>query len=123
MDSIRASRLRQKISGLIGRRNAIEKRLFERRRMVRASFLVRYLGTKQAKRRTPAYYLSFRKEGRTVLKYVPSWERASVKARAEAWGEYVRLVAEWVRVCREIEKVWRALGEAQAEVVDGRKRL
>lgn len=123
MESIRASRLRQKISGLIGRRNAIEKRLFERRRMVRASFLVRYLGTKQAKRRTPAYYLSFRKEDRTVLKYVPSRERASVKARAEAWGEYVRLVSEWVRVCREIEKGWRALGEAQAEVVDGRKRL
>jgi hypothetical protein len=123
MDSARASRLRQKISGLIGRRNAIERCLFDRRQMVRASFLVRYLGTKQAKRRTPAYYLSFRKGGRTVLKYVPSRQRESVKARAEAWGEYVRLVAEWVRISREIEKGWRALGEAQAEIVDGQKRL
>lgn len=119
MDSTKASRLRQEISHLIDRRNGIEKRLFERRRMLRASFLVRYLGTKEAKRHSPAYYLSFRKEGKTVLRYVPSKERASVKARAEAWGEYVRLVAEWVRISRQLEKSWRTLGEAQAEIADG----
>ena len=123
MDPERASCLRQEISQLIGQRNGLEKRLLRRRRMVRASYVVRYLGTKEAKRRTPADYLSFRKGGRTVLRYVLPAERVSLKAKAQGWGQYVRWIAQWVKISRDLEKAWRALGEAQAEVVDGDKRL
>jgi hypothetical protein len=123
MDTERASRLRQEISRLMGQRNALEKRLLRRRHMLRASYVVRYLGTKEAKRRTPADYLSFRKGGRTVLRYVLPAERISVKAKAQAWGQYVRWIAEWVKITRDLEKAWRALGEAQAEVADGDNKL
>jgi hypothetical protein len=89
--------------------------------MLRASFIVRYLGTSTRKRRSPAFYLSFRSKGRTVLRYVASKDRQRFRAKAEAWGEYQRLIAEWVKVCKQIEVCWRSLGEAQSDGVDGDK--
>jgi hypothetical protein len=89
--------------------------------MLRASFIVRYLGTSRKKRSTPAFYLSYRSKGRTVLKYVVLRDRRRLKARAEGWGEYQRLIAEWVKVCKQIEVCWRSLGEAQSDGVDGDK--
>jgi hypothetical protein len=89
--------------------------------MLRASFIVRYLGTSRKKRSTPAFYLSHRSKGRTVLKYVVGGDRQRLKARAEAWGQYQRLIAEWVKVCKQIEVCWRSLGEAQSDGVNGDK--
>ena len=89
--------------------------------MLRASFIVRYLGTSRRKRRSPAFYLSFRSGGKTVLRYTAAKERERCRAKAEAWGEYQRLIAEWVRVCEQIEVCWRSLGEAQSDAVNGEK--
>jgi len=115
MDPDLASRLRQQAHRLRLQRRRIEARLLKRRSMLRASFITRYLGTSRSKRSTPATYLSFRWKGRTVLRHVAARERGRVERRARAWSEYSRLVARWVKVCRELERCWRALGEAQSE--------
>lgn len=116
MDLDSASRLRQQIYTLRKQRDRIEAALLKRRRMLRASFISRLLGTSRSKRAKPAFYLSFRKQGRTVLQYVSAERHRSVKAKAGEWGEYLRLVSEWVKNARELEALYRKLGEAQSEV-------
>ena len=119
MDLKLASALRQQIQQLRERRNSLEDQLLVRRRMLRASFLERYLGTRRSKRRKPAYYLSYRKGGKTVLEYVRAEGRSGVRERAEAWGEFTAWLAEWVQLGRELERNWRELGQAQAEEPGG----
>ena len=116
MDSKRASSTRQKILQLQTERDHLEGLLIKRRRMLRASFITRYLGTSKVKRKSPAYYLSYSKGGKTVLKYVAAKEKQKVEALAEAWREYSRSLAEWVKTCRQLERLWRELGQAQSDV-------
>ncbi len=50
-----------------------------------------------------------------MLKYVSSEDKVTLEARAKEWGEYVRLMSEWVKLSRELETCFRELGEAQAD--------
>ena len=110
-----ASRLRQQIAGLRSERARLEYKLLKRRRMLRATLVERYLSAGKQKRKTPAYYLSFPQDGRTVQKYVRLEMLSRVKPRAQAWSEYYHLLARWVRLNQKIAVVWRELGQAQAD--------
>ena len=118
MDQKRASTIRQQIRRLQKKRESIEQELLHRRLMLRASFLTRHLGTSKSKRKSPAYYLSFRKLKKTVLRYVPAKGRQKVEAQANAWGDYQRLVAQWGKTSKDLESLWRSLGDAQADDPD-----
>ena len=120
MERNRASRLRQVIAGLRAEQSRLELQLLRRRRMLRASWIERYLGTTEQKRAAPAYYLSFLDQGRTVLKYVRQSELLNIEPKTQAWREYGRLLAEWVKVVRRLERAWRALGQAQSDKVKRR---
>ena len=106
MDSKRASSIRQEITQLQAKRDRLEELLIKRRRMLRASFITRYLGTSKEKRKTPAYYLSYNEGGKTVLKYVALGKKQKVEALAEAWREYSQSLAEWVKTCRQLERAY-----------------
>ena len=110
-----ASRLRQQLVGLRSERARLEHRLLKRRRMLRAAFVERYLSTGDGKRKTPAYYLSFLREGRTVQKYVRLQTVSKVRPRTQAWSEYYHLLARWVKLNQQLADVWRELGQAQAD--------
>jgi len=115
MNPALASRLRQQLAGLRSERARLERRLFLRRRMLRASLVERYLSAGEGKRKTPAYYLSFLREGRTVQKYVRLKALAKVRPRTQAWSEYYYLLARWVKLNKKMADVWRKLGQAQAD--------
>jgi hypothetical protein len=115
MNPALASRLRQQIAALRSERARLERRLLKRRRMLRASLVERYLSTGDGKRKTPAYYLSFLREGRTVQKYVRLKAVAKVRPRTQAWSEYYYLLARWVKLNQKLADVWRELGQAQAD--------
>lgn len=110
-----ASRLRQQIVGLRSERARLERHLLKRRRMLRATFVERYLSTGDGKRKTPAYYLSFLREGRTVQKYVRLQTVSKVRPKTQAWSEYYHLLARWVKLNQQLADVWRELGQAQAD--------
>jgi len=110
-----ASRLRQQLVGLRSERARLERQLLKRRRMLRATFVERYLSTGDGKRKTPAYYLSFLCEGRTVQKYVRLRTVSKVRPRTQAWSEYYHLLARWVKLHQQMADVWRELGQAQAD--------
>jgi len=114
-----ASRLRQQIAGLRSERARLEYRLLKRRRMLRAAFVERYLSTGDGRRKTPAYYLSFLHEGRTVQKYVRLQAVSKVRPRSRAWSEYYHLLARWVKLNQQMADVWRELGQAQADEPSG----
>ena len=115
MDPALASRLRQQIAKLRSERARLECRLFKRRRMLRAAFVERYLSTGDGKRKTPAYYLSFLHEGRTVQKYVRLEAVPKVRPKTQAWSEYYHLLARWVKLNQRLADVWRELGQAEAD--------
>jgi len=113
-----ASRLRQRIVALCAERKNLETRLLRRRRMLRASLIERYLGAAGHRRKTPAYYLSFLHQGKRGLKYVKQHDLLRIEPRTKAWGEYYHLVADWVKLSQQLEKTWRALGQAQADKLE-----
>ena len=115
MNPALASRLRQQVVELRAERTRLECRLLKRRRMLRAAFVERYLSTGDGKRKTPAYYLSFLREGRTVQKYVRLQTVSKVRPRTRAWSEYYHLLARWVKLNQRLADVWRELGQAQAD--------
>jgi hypothetical protein len=110
-----ASRLRQQLVGLRSERARLERQLLKRRRMLRAAFVERHLSAGDGKRKTPAYYLSFLREGRTVQKYVRLQTVSKVRPRTQAWSEYYHLLARWVKLNQQLADVWRELGQAQAD--------
>jgi hypothetical protein len=115
MNPALASRLRQQIVGLRLERARLEHQLLKRRRMLRAAFVERYLSTGDGKRKTPAYYLSFLREGRTVQRYVRLQTVSKVRPKTQAWSEYYHLLARWVKLNQQLADVWRELGQAQAD--------
>ncbi len=66
-------------------------------------------------RKTPAYYLSFLREGRTVQQYVRLRTVSKVRPRTQAWSEYYHLLARWVKLNQQLADIWRELGQAQAD--------
>jgi hypothetical protein len=115
MDPALARRLRQQLAELRSERTRLESRLLKRRPMLRAALVERYLSTGDGKRKTPAYYLSFLREGRTVQKYIRLRAVSKVRPRTQAWSEYYHLLARWVKLNQQLADVWRELGQAQAD--------
>jgi hypothetical protein len=86
--------------------------------MLRATFVERFLGRPSKRRKTPAHYLSFTRNGKTIQKYVRQEALSRTMPRARAWGEYYHLLAQWVRLNEKLADVWRELGLAQADEPD-----
>ncbi len=123
MAKFQASSIRRRISQLRHDLAQVEERLLRRRRMIRACLLERFLGTTAVKRKKPSWYLSRKVEGRTVLTYVRLRDLERVRKRTEAWREFSRLLTGWVRIREELERLLRALGEAESEqYAKGKKR-
>ena len=114
-DLPRASQLRQRILKLASELLAVQKDLLRRRQMIAASLVERHLGSTEEKRSSSAFYLSFLEEGRTRLVYVPRDRLDAVRAQVEAWREYRAGVRRWRELSLAIYRLWRELGQAQAQ--------
>ena len=111
----RASELRQEIGRLSSERAAVERELLRRRRMLAASLVERHLGTRQSKRESSAFYLSWARAGRTRLLYVAKGRLAGVRQGVEAWRAFRAALRRWRELSERLEALWRDLGEAQAQ--------
>jgi len=86
-----------------------------RRRMLAASLVERHLGTRQRKRESSAFYLSWARAGRTRLLYVAKDRLAGVRQAVEAWRAFRGALRRWRDLSGRLETLWRELGEAQAQ--------
>ena len=119
MNPALASRLRQQIGELRSERARLEYRLLRRRRMLRATLVERCLSAGDGRRKAPACYLSFLREGRTGERYVRLRSVTKVRPRTEAWSEYYHRLARWVKLNQQLADVWRELGQAEASQAGG----
>lgn len=86
--------------------------------MVAASFIPRRL-----KGGGPVvYYLSASIRGQSRHRYVRKGEVQYWRKRAMAWREFIKAMALWVKVNREIERELREIGRLRCEPLPGGQR-
>ena len=109
---------RKKVSLLRRKRSQLERIAMERSSMVPASFMPRRL-----KRGGPVvYYLSASIQGESRHRYVRRGEVEYWRKRALAWRRFMKAMASWVKVNKEIEKELREIGRLRCETLPGGKR-
>ena len=83
--------------------------------MVAASFMPRRLRSGAS----VVYYLSASIQGESRHRYVRKGEVQYWQKRALAWRRYMKAMASWVKVNREIEKELREIGRLRCESLPG----
>ena len=106
---------RKKVSLLIRKRGRLERIAMGRAPMVAASFMPRRLRAGGPE----MYYLSASIQGESRHRYVRKVEVGYWRKRALAWRRYMRAMASWVKVNREIEKELREIGRLRCEPLPG----
>jgi hypothetical protein len=87
----------------------------ERSALVAASFIPR-----RFKPGGPvAYYLSASIRGESRHRYIRQGEREYWRQRALAWRRFMKAMASWVKVNKEIEKELREIGRLRCEPLPG----
>ena len=108
---------RKKVNLLRRRVSQLERILMERSPMVAASFMPRRLKPKGP----VLYYLSASIQGESRHRYVRKGEVSYWRKRALAWRKFMRAMASWVKVSKEIEKELREIGRLRCEPLPGGK--
>ena len=106
---------RKKVSLLIRERARFERIAMGRSPMVAASFMPRRLRPGSP----VAYYLSASMRGESRHRYVRKGEVEYWRKRALAWRKFMKALASWVKVNREIEKELREVGRLRCEPLPG----
>lgn len=106
---------RKKVSLLIQKRARYERIAMRRGPMVAASFMPRRLRPGAP----VVYYLSASIQGESRHRYVRKGEVQYWRKRALAWRGFMKAVASWVKVNREIEKELREIGRLRCEPLPG----
>ncbi len=106
---------RQKVSLLIQKRARFERIAMGRGPMVAASFMPRRLRPGGP----VVYYLSASIQGESRHRYVRKGEVQYWRRRALIWRGFMKAMASWVKVNREIEKELREIGRLRCEPLPG----
>lgn len=116
------SRRRQEAARLRAEVSALAEALLERRRMIAGSLLARRLGTREKKRSSVAYYLTFAEGKRRRFVYVPKARVREIRERVEAWRRQRRALRRLRAAARRLVSACEALLRAQAPQAWERKR-
>jgi hypothetical protein len=106
---------RQKVSLLIQKRARFERIAMGRGPMVAASFMPRRLRPGGS----VVYYLSASIQGESRHRYVRKGEVQYWRRRALTWRGFMKAMASWVKLNREIEKELREIGRLRCEPLPG----
>ncbi len=113
------SKIKSKIRYLMTEIGSYERYLMARHRMIDASLVEMKTLAKKRQRKTSAYYLSRKVDGKTKLKYVKKDDMDIVTRRATAWKYYSHNLSEYVKKSKEIESLFRKLGYLSIEIPEG----
>jgi hypothetical protein len=105
----------QKVNHLIQKQGRFERAAMGRSPMVAASFMPRRLRDGGP----VVYYLSASIGGESRHRYVRKGEVIYWRKRALAWRGFMKAMASWVKVNREIEKELREIGRLRCEPLPG----
>src|SRR3989304_5906087 len=111
----RASRLRREIGQLAREWNSLQERMLRPGRMIPASLIARHLGTRERKRASTAYYLSWAERGKTILRHVAQEEVQAVRVKVQAWRAYRQRLRRCRQIAQRLLELLDQLGQEQAE--------
>lgn len=110
---------RKKVSILKGKRERLERIAIGRSPMVPASFMPRRLRPGAP----VVYYLSATIDGKSRHRYIRKGEVEYWRKRAYAWRRFIKAIALWVKVNKEIEEGLREIGRLRCEELPGGGRM
>jgi hypothetical protein len=115
MTKLQLAALRQKIRLLTGRRFSLERTAMGFVPMLQASLLERRF----RKNAPAAYYLSIpNPAGTSRHRYVRKADVEIIRRQTDAWREFSRAMADWVKVNGEVERLLRRIGEGRCRKID-----
>ncbi len=106
---------RKKVNLLVRKRARFERIAMGRFPMVAASFMPRRLRPGSP----VVYYLSASIQGESRHRYVRKEEVPYWRKRALTWRGFMKAMASWVKVNREIEEEFREIGRLRCEPLPG----
>ena len=109
---------RKKVQILTGKRDQLERMAMGRSPMVAASFIPRRIRPGGP----VVYYLSASIKGESRHRYIRKGEVEHWRTRAFAWRRFIKAMASWVKVNKEMEKELREIGRLRCEALPGGKR-
>jgi len=110
---------RKKIQILTGKRDQLERMAMGRSPMVAASFMPRRLRPSGP----VVYYLSASIKGESRHRYIRRGEVEHWRKRAYTWRRFMKAMALWVKVNKEIEKELREIGRLRCEALPGGRQV
>ncbi len=112
----KTTKLRKQINFQFEKLAKLQAEMLSSKEMIAASLIKRYLGTKEQKRVSPAFYLSVFKNGRTTLKHVSKRNVELVKIQVMAWKKYREDLKRWRKLTQIIWQDLKQLGKMQNQL-------
>jgi len=103
------TKLRKQINSQFEKLTKLQAEMLSPKEMIAACLIKRYLGTKEQKRVSPAFYLSVFKNGRTILKHVSKRDVELVKVRVMAWKKYREDLKRWQKLTQAIRQDFKTI--------------
>ena len=94
----------------------VQEEILASKKMMSGSLIKRYLGTKECKRTSHAFYLSILKNGKRKLIYVSKDEVKSVKAQVMEWKKYKHNLKKWRELMEFIKQDLEQFGKIQNQL-------
>lgn len=94
----------------------LQEQLLEPKEMIGASLIKRYLGTKEQKRLSYAFYLSTSQNRQTKLQHVSKNKVELVQANVLHWKVYQQQLKEWKRITKSLNQDFKELGNIQDQL-------
>ena len=114
MTKFRLAKLRQEARALKARRNVLEHIAMQHNELLAAYLLERHLRPKAP----AAHYLSVPTPRGSRHLYVRKAAVEGVRRQTDAWREFSRAMAEWVRINKKIEGVLRQIGSGRCRKIE-----
>ena len=108
--------LRKQINFQFKKLTELQTEMLSPKEMITASLIRRYLGTKEQKRVSPAFYISVFKNGRTILKHVSKRNLKLVENQVMVWKKYRQDLKRWQNLTRIIWQDLKQLGKMQDQL-------
>ena len=112
----KAAKLRKQIKFQLKKAAKLQAEMLSPKEMIAGSLIKRYLGTKEHKRVSPAFYLSGFKNGRTTLKHISNRDVETVRNQVLAWKKYRQDLKRWRNLTQIIWQDLKQLGKMQDEL-------
>ena len=118
MTSLQLAKLRQEVRALKARRSILEHVAMQHNQLMAAYLLERRLRPKAP----IAHYLSVPTPQGSRHLYVRKAAVEGVRRQTDAWRQFSRAMAEWVRINKRIEGVLRQLGSGRCRKIELKAR-